>query len=117
MLAALFANDTWGGTFDWLAMGEAITKFDVSTVATFLSNHDPSTKLFLGTPRDACPPNRARDPFACCATEVSCPVDVPPHKPYFSFEWNASTERLEPAPCRRRRRDLCGNDHSTAGAA
>ena len=45
-----------------------------------------------------CKPNagplRLADPFACCSDATApCPVDVPPSKPYFSFELNRSESR------------------------
>lgn len=101
LLAALFANETWGGRFDWLAFGEV----DAGAATRYLSMRDASLAWFLGTPREAtCVQDRTTNPFACCANDAApCGVSVPAHKPYFSFERNGS--RLQPQPCRRYRHD------------
>jgi len=102
LLAALFANETWGGRFDWLAFGAV----DAAAAARFLAARDAALTWFLGAPGPGavCRRDRSADPFACCASDAApCAVDVPPRKPYFSFEVNGS--RLRPAPCRRYRND------------
>lgn len=125
LLALLFANDTWGGTFEFLAHGDDDTRFDLGALDGFLGAKNAALPLFLGQPghrhygckpRDG--PARAADPFACCdGSDAPCLVDVPREKPYFSFELNRSGTRTNrgagdgrviAAPCRRRgRRKPC----------
>ena len=97
----MFANDTWGGAFDWLAHGDDDTRFELSRLGAYLGARDAALPLFVGMPghrhypcKPAAGPLRAADPFACCVDDSQpCRVDVPPSKPYFSFELNRSDTR------------------------
>ncbi|KAH8062013.1 Ca2-binding protein [Aureococcus anophagefferens] len=101
LLALMFANDTWGGAFDWLAHGDDDTRFELSRLGAYLGARDAALPLFVGMPghrhypcKPAAGPLRAADPFACCVDDSQpCRVDVPPSKPYFSFELNRSDTR------------------------
>ena len=99
LLAALFANETGR------PLGGAFGAVDAAAAAPFLAARDAALAWFRRAgPRAVCRRDRSADPFACCASDAApCAVDVPPRKPYFSFEVNGS--RLRPAPCRRYRND------------
>jgi hypothetical protein len=84
LLSLLFANDTWGGSFDWLAHGDDDTRFDLAAVSAFLGTRDAAKALFLGQPghrhygcKPRTGPERLADPFACCqGTAEPCDVAV-----------------------------------------
>ena len=69
LLAALFANETWGGRFDWLAFGAV----DAAAAARFLAARAAALTWFLGAPGPGavCRRDRSADPFACCASDAA----------------------------------------------
>ena len=89
--AILFANDTWGGRFDWLVHGDDDTMLYLPEDARLLAGTPPATPLLLGhnaprTPKQEpvcrAPARRARPWRGCCLRERddepfgACPVEV-----------------------------------------
>ena len=84
MIAMLFANDTWGGKFDWLLQGDDDTTFSLGQVSERLANpHLPLLVGQRGPRRGAAMPGcyksdeRSSPRIDCCSTlDSACPVQL-----------------------------------------
>ena len=84
LIAMLFANDTWGGRFDWLLQGDDDTTFRLGQVADKLKN--PHLPLLVGqrpaTGRGHAgvfqSAERPSPNIDCCSSlDAACPVELP----------------------------------------